>query len=299
MYPKSRLHLAQYLVSLSLVQGGVSLCAGVALAQQPNVTTTVIEDSRPVSKAIEILTAHYPVLITYEDPPYEYAQDLKDVTFMRKDLHLYKNGEAPRLLTPIGGVFNFDYVVSPGGADITDLDVTVQKILDAHAATGGAGKFAAERAGQWLHVTPRELKNKEGLWIERSSILDTRITIPAQEVDGDRMLVLITEAIKEVPVRVGTTPMNEFLSYHGLIEASDEPAQAVLARVLQEVDPRATWRLLYEPSPIEAIHGYYLNVLIVGGPQAPKFRAVERPPQPRPGDSTPAGPVVRTPSARN
>src|SRR5690606_8440644 len=72
------------LSKLSLVLLGASLSAA-AFGQASRLQVVgdevelVVDDSRPVAKAVELLSSTYPVVITYEDPLYRYGGDAEDI----------------------------------------------------------------------------------------------------------------------------------------------------------------------------------------------------------------------------
>lgn len=70
-----------------------------------------VEDPRPVAKAITLLESRFGWVITYEDPRYINPADLSDVTEkVRRDLHKFKPGKAPKVLIPKGGTLDFEYL---------------------------------------------------------------------------------------------------------------------------------------------------------------------------------------------
>lgn len=69
-----------------------------------------MDDPRPVAEAIRSLTARHPVVITYEDPRYEYSGDTLDVTEqVRNPLNRNAAGSAVRVLVPKGGLLQVSY----------------------------------------------------------------------------------------------------------------------------------------------------------------------------------------------
>lgn len=249
-----------------------------------------IDDPRPVAKAIELLMIEHPGFIaTYEDPPYRYREDIRDVTAeVRRDIHLHPAGNVPRVIGPMGGSFDFSYSVRSETGEPADWMEVLQEVLTAHQVGARGGRFRVERSGDVFHVVPTEVRDGSGVWVGQTSILDELITIPAQEGNGYEMLTAICKAVSDVtgiPVVVGTIPNNLFARHEGLLEADAEPAKEVLLRTLRSIHPRLTWRLLYGPSR----ERYALNVR--GTPARPEAPADGRPVAPtRP---TSPGPAVR------
>src|SRR5437879_2804770 len=71
------------------VIAGASTDGQLQAAQVP--ITITVNDPRPLAAAITELELRHGWVITYEDPPYEYAADVRDVTgVVRKDSDLSK-----------------------------------------------------------------------------------------------------------------------------------------------------------------------------------------------------------------
>ena len=58
----------------------ISSSADTKVLAQATRVDYIVDDPRPVAAAIDELTSRYGYLITYEDPPYSYSDDVKDVT---------------------------------------------------------------------------------------------------------------------------------------------------------------------------------------------------------------------------
>jgi hypothetical protein len=238
----------------------VALCVSVAIDAQTKQVDLSFDSGRPVGDAIRALFKQHPIVITYEDPRYEYQADIKDATAIARSPENLRRPGA--VLVPRGGPLAISYEISIETENPVDLGSTLQKVVDAQYASQSGGRFHVLQLGNVFHVVPAEVRNSKGVWTTQSSILDTRITLPNKELAGDDMLRAITNAVSEatgIYVGLGTLSMNLFHNYTGYLEASDEPARDVLIRVLHSINHRLTWRLLYGPD----VKKYAMNITLV------------------------------------
>jgi hypothetical protein len=222
-----------------------------------------VRDPRPVAKAVELLGAKHGWVITYEDPAYAHDSELVDVTeSVRRDLHKYRAGEAPKVLIPKGGELVFDYEYAPAAKPPAEAAAAVvQQLLNTQSAGGNAGTFRLERSGQFMHVIPATSKNGAGEVAPSESVLDALITLPAGERNGVRMLGVICAAVSKATgarVEVGVIPTDLFMRYQDQQGAMNEKARDVLANRLESMKdgPKLSWQLLYDPG----LKMYFLNI---------------------------------------
>jgi hypothetical protein len=212
-----------------------------------------VEDPRPVAEAILKLEAKHGWIITYEDPRYVHESEIADVTLkVRRDLDKYKPGEAPRVFVPRGGVLEFTYDVVPNTNLPTDPARVVQKLLDAQAARGNGGRFRLETVGQIMHVIPTMIKNREGALVPQESVLDTIISLPAEDRTVYRKMESICAAIHRatgIPVVLGTIPDNWFSRERDQQGAKNQKARDVLVSTFESMDSgtNLSWQLFYGP----------------------------------------------------
>jgi hypothetical protein len=238
--------------------------SGFARAQTRQVETN-IDSTRPVADSVRVLIKQHPVVITYEDPRYEYQGDLKDVTALARSPE--NAGKPGAVLVPKGGTLATRYEVSTATEEPVDYRNALEGILDAQTVSQNGGRFRVLQSGGVFHVVPAEVRYSKGVWTRQSSILDTRITLPSKELNGYEMLRAITNAVSEatgIYVGLGTMNANQFFKFTGSIEATDEPARDVLMRVLQSISHRLTWRLFYGPD----VKQYALNITVVAEPKS-------------------------------
>jgi hypothetical protein len=256
-----RVRLSARFVSPKATLVALALIATIA-SGQANRHDLRIDDPRPVARGIQLLTAEFPIVITYEDVRYEYESDLRDVAALARNPQ--RVNSPGQTLVPMGGIpFSLSFELTSGvETRVNEIESVLSQLLSAHAVNGGGGRFRVERAGDVIHVMPSQVRNGDGDWVDQSSILDTLISIPEQNLNGFEMLNLICDELTKaagIQVGVTTVPIGVLASYEGSIKANNEPARDVLLRTLHSVNKQFTWRLLYAPD----MKIYGLNVRAV------------------------------------
>jgi hypothetical protein len=119
-------------------------CAGLFAADVAGPELQLsISDPRPVAKAVELLSQRHGLVITYEDPPYAFEGDLKDVT-----AEVSRSPVAPghRVLVPRGSM-TLTYSVSQATGTPEHADALIRNVLDTHLAAGGGSQFELIHGG--------------------------------------------------------------------------------------------------------------------------------------------------------
>ncbi len=209
-----------------------------------------VNDPRPMAEAVLSLIRSYPVTITYEDPRYEYAGDLRDIKGQ-----VGQTGQPQaRTIVPRGGVFAATYDVSDDTGQPVDIADAIQKLIDANNVARRGGQFELRRSGDTFHVVPAEVRDRSGHWIPQQSILDVPIAFSS---GGERGVFELVEAIlKEVSAATGqeivpgrprgAVPCSiPCAAYNRTVDVTNEPAREVLMRLLHSINPRYTWVLYY------------------------------------------------------
>jgi hypothetical protein len=236
-----------------------------ANSQRMNRTTLAVADARPVAKAIEMLENQYGWVITYEDPRYVHSSEVADVTqYVRRDLDTYKPGEAPKVLSPKGGRLTFEFEIMPDTNLPSNPATVLQELLNAQAASPNAGRFRLENAGRIMHIIPTAIKNSQGELAPQESVLETTISLPAEEGTGWQRLQNICAAIREatkIPVTFGTIPHQLFLQHQVQQGATRQKARDILTALLEIVGNgrNLSWQLFYDPG----FKFYVLNIHLV------------------------------------
>jgi len=221
-----------------------------------------VEDGRPLAAAITMLEARFGWVITYEDPRYANAGDISDVTEkVRRDLHKFKPGRAPKVLVPKGGSLVFEYDYGADSKQRPDPNLILKALLEAHTGSGNAGRFRLERGAQITHVVPAAIKDISGRFAPQESLLDVAISLPPKERTGLQMLyALCTELSKSVQLRVvvGTIPHGLFLQHKDNQGVERMIARDVLVQLIERAGrgTRLSWQLFYDPG----LKMYALNI---------------------------------------
>jgi hypothetical protein len=248
---------------LWIVAGGGLFAADVSGAEQQ----LSVSDGRPVAKAVEVLSQRHGIAITYEDPPYAFDGDLKDVTAAVARSPV-KPGH--RVLVPRGGAVQLTYSLSSSTGKLESPDALIRKVLDTHLANGGGAQFELIQQDDVFHVVPVMVKNSAGVWAATRSILETRITLPVQARTGTQIVDAICNAVStaEVRVVVGMAPESALASDQVVEGGTKEPAREILSRSLKQLSKEAgrrlgereerqyVWQLFFDPSS----KMYFLNL---------------------------------------
>lgn len=229
------------------------------------VETIQVDDPRPVAEAVRLLEQKTGTAITYEDPEYVHASDMKDVTaLVRRD-----GRSDPRVIIPAGGRLDFSYTLAASGKPQEPTPELVDRLLQEHSSTGGP-TFTVQTDSNALHIIPAMVRNKQGEFIPAHPLLDEKIYIPKEERTGFAMLSVICSELARISghrVYVATVPVNALQTYRAEMGADNEPARDVLGRVLSGFSSPLSWRLLYDPG-----FGWYaLNIHTV-----PPFHSSQR-----------------------
>jgi hypothetical protein len=246
------------LLAASLTVVGVYTVSPAAMRTQE--TSISVNAARPLANTIEILEHRYGWSITYEDAPYQYAGDMKDVS-----REVRRNGTEgkPKVYVARGGVFNVEYA-TPSEAAAPDPDMVLRRVLLDYNASGLPGEFRLVRQGTLLHVVPAGVRDRAGVKENRGSILSVRMSLPNQERDALSMVSEIVKAVTSVAgvkVHVGLVPDNLLSNTKVTFGADQDVARDVLVRTLAATGQNLTWQLFYMPS--ETVGAYYLNVHVV------------------------------------
>lgn len=263
------------------------ICCSIARAADSDRRELWVDDPRPVARAVEELVQRYEYTITYEDPRYEYAGDIKDVTEeVRRDLHKFAAGKAPRVLVPFGGTLNISYSVSRLSERPENPSELIDQVLSAYAEFAGERVFRLEQDDKFIHVIPNKIRNGSGEWVEQGSILDGRITISVKERSLEEMLQEICTAVsaeQRVRVAIGSAP---HLSWGAdrAVGATGESARTVLLRTLNSSGRQVVWQIFYGPD----IKAYFLNLRAL--PHRDESLKPRPAPPAKPGAPTPSSP---------
>jgi len=229
---------------------------------QHETESLAVNDPRPVALAADMLEKKYGWIITYEDPPHVHESELVDVTEkVRRDLDKYKPGQAPKVFVPKGGELAFRYEIDSVTKKPADSAAVVQQLLDAYAVSGHPGIFRLDRDGERLHIIGGAYKDKDGVLRARQSVLDAKITMPAQVRNGLELIDAFCAAVSQASgtrMLTGNVPLNMLVRYKTESGAKDQRARDFLTHEFDLMNGKAklSWRLLYDADS----RTYYLNI---------------------------------------
>lgn len=217
-----------------------------------------LDDPRPMAQAAERLEREFAWIITYEDPPFQFAEDLRDVTVeVRKDL----TPGSPRVLIPNSSPFAFSYVAPPGNA-VRSPEEALQALVEAYVTSGNSGAFRVIGAPPMYHLVPTRFNDVHGASTPYESVLEAKISLPS----GRRSLFAVMEEIAAEVTRAtgtrvvaGAMPLNFAISTEVEGGAEKLPARAVLRRILSETGRPVSWQMFFDPGG----RGYALHLHIV------------------------------------
>ncbi len=214
----------------------------VSLFGQLTTETVNVRDSRPLSALGLEVQARTGVPINYEDPRYENAADLEDVT--DRIMSAEQKAQAQpgvRIVVPKGGTLAASVSFDQKRAK-PDLLSATSAMNAAILAQNDAGvlspKFEMSTVGNSLFVRPLQVRDASGQMRRVSPVLDTRVTVPR----GTRSVIATLEVLlKQVSatsgytIHLGTMPIRTMMTTQVTVGADQEAASAVLARMLADI----------------------------------------------------------------
>jgi hypothetical protein len=227
--------------------------AAVASGQSQQIS---VKDARPVASAIRLLEKRFDRVITYEDPPFAHPDDTLDVTeSVRRDLHQYAPGKAPRVIVPRGGELSVEYDRDE------PLEVVLARVLSESTRVVSSATFRTEETNGIIHVIPQSIKSATSETVSVRSVLDARIELPAQERDGMQMLEAWATAVStssKQQIIIGSAPLQMFLNYKDAQGLTSQSGREALTEILTRAGKgkKLSWQLFYEPG----LRMYALNI---------------------------------------
>jgi hypothetical protein len=218
-----------------------------------------VNDPRPLAQLVSQLQEAYGFVVTYEDPPFASESDVVPV----------KNSRASyRELIPRGGAFAPAFAAPPPGATLAENAAMVENIIGQYHATGYPGKFRVIVGKYALHVVPTAVTGRDGALTTMGSLLDTRVSIPAQEgrtlYDGLTAVFDAVGAATGQRISSATVPINLLKQSQMEAAFTRVPAREILEQAFHATGRQLSWRLLYSPG----LQAYYFNSRIVNSEPA-------------------------------
>lgn len=221
----------------------------VATDQTTDREVLVVEDGRPLAKAVVELETQFGWVITYEDPPYIFKGDISDVTaIVRRDLDKYPPGEAPRVFVPKGGKFVFHYDARLSH----DPLMLLRRLVFAYHRDIGAASFKVGKSDGAFHIIPVTVRGNSGKQVLVTPPLNVVITLSSKVRTAFEELEEICATVSELAhsrLVVGTIPIGMFSKSLGKRGTSRITARHALDDLLEKTGNgvKLSWRLLYGP----------------------------------------------------
>lgn len=240
---------------------GLAVCftSVSSLSAQASVTIEVT-DPRPMKASIDQLEQRLGFPIHYEDPRFEAADEISDITDQVQSARQKAANPTVRILVPKGGRLTLPPTSISREPGLTDALSVMTQLRVAHDAAGLAGRFAVQQVGSSIIVEPRAVRGAKGDWKATGSVLDVPITLPTGQRNAmEALQLLLAEVSQKVGLKVGIGrfPIHAFANTLVTIGADGESAKVVLLRLLGQLaqpniavaKPRMmfSYRLLYDP----------------------------------------------------
>jgi len=239
---------------------GAALLAGmlVAAAGAVSAADITVDDGRPVGAAVDAIQKLTGRAIGYEDPLYLNKRATVDVT-----AQVARVAGSVRTIVPRHGTLSF---TPPADASPAAVAAAVEAMVAAYnAGPDRPASFTMSQDGKFIWVAPSKALAASGRLAKITPVLDTRIRLAAKPRTGLALLEEIAHAVSaasHVAVEIGIAPMNAMANQRIAIGAANEPARAVLEKLIAANPTPLSWRLLYDAG----LRTYYLSLVVVAQP---------------------------------
>lgn len=199
-------------------------------------TPIEVIDGRPLAKVIRELENRHGWRVTYEDPAYEFAHDLEDVTVIARRGNVPPG--APRLLVPRDRLFRFEYDRSSNRPQ-----EVVSALVKTYNSASVSDAFQVTQQGALYHVVPTKSLDAKGEPRERRSRFDVAVTVDDRERSAYEMLAAVLQQVSAAagePLGLGLVPMNLLMSAKIRGGAQEEKARDVIVRTLEATSAPST-----------------------------------------------------------
>ena len=208
----------------------------------------IVEDGRPVAKAMAMLSRQLGWNITYEEPVYVHADDL----------FVLRNGDR-RATYPRGGRVRLPDEAVMATAQENPVAFLESVIATEEMSRGRVKRFKVLRSESMFHVVPDQVLDAAGRWQRAVPIFDTTITISHRAVTLDEFLEILCENLSAVgPTKVinATRPRRPLAET--MLPAQERTARVrtLLVEALSKTQVPFKWLLMYDPPSAT----YYLSI---------------------------------------
>ena len=224
---------------------------------QREIAIDIVNEPRPVGRAILQLQKQLGYVVTYEDTAYRFPGDIIDVT-----KQVRRDGKNIPVLAMRSGTIHFRY--SPRASTLGgQVEEVLQEIVTRSRRAGNIGDFRVESAVNGYHVVPVQAKNREGVEEPYDSPLESRITMASRDESAyatiHRFIDVVAKASGQ-PVEAGLMPTNRLMQTRVTIDGRNDKARDVLWRALQSIGPELSWQLLCGPADPCALNIHLISL---------------------------------------
>lgn len=208
-------------------------------------TGLVVEDARPVAKAMALLSRQLGWNITYEEAEYLNTDDLR----------LIENGDR-RVAFLRPGLVRLPDEAGMAQAQQDPVALLEWVIGTEETSRGAVKRFKVLRSASMLHVVPAQVLDAAGRWQTAVPIFDTEITISHGAVNLSEFLEILCgnlSAVGPTKIITATMPITAKIP-RGSARMIIVPAQQRTARVrtllieaLSKAQVPLKWMLMYDP----------------------------------------------------
>jgi hypothetical protein len=210
---------------------------------EAQLTPIEVSDGRPLATVIRELENRHGWRVTYEDPTYEYARDLEDVTVIARRGNVPPG--APRLLVPRDRLFRFEY-----NTNSNRPQEVLPALVKTYNSASASDAFQVIQQGAIYHVVPTRSLDAKGEPRERRSRFDVAVTVDDRERSAYEMLDTVLKQVSASTgeqVGLGVVPMNLLMSAKLRGGAQKENARDVIVRTLEATKRDTSWQLFCDP----------------------------------------------------
>jgi hypothetical protein len=215
------------------------LLSGIAQVAALAQTTVhiALSQRRPLEAALSQLENQIGIPVNYEDPRFECADDIEDVTTQVQNAAQKAAHPNVRIIVPKGGSLSLDLLL-PSVPQAADALVAVTQLRQQHEASGYPGRFSVKAVRSVITVEPNAVRKSDCTWSETSPVMEMAISFPPQVRDATETLTLILNTLaQQIGVKIGLAnlPVLSFVNRSVTLGANSEPANAVLVRLFEQL----------------------------------------------------------------
>jgi hypothetical protein len=244
-------------------------------------TTISVTGYRALNDALAQAEQFLKFPINFEELPFQNTQDLSLVK---------PPGWVKPVLAPLKHTLNVALTFTGPDAKANTYSA-VQAILSTYQANHLPGLYKQVTETDSIDVVPDQVLNRSGSMVSVTPVIGTHITFPYAKRSVEGTVELICDLVSQMshtkvllafaPVSVALGSMEQGEQVE--LQASDEPARTVLARLITTYGRPMSYKVLYEPDSRQyyfSIRGMPVDLPQSLKPESLKHTAVQAPPAP-------------------